>query len=227
MKILAIETATIVCGAAVVMDGALVSEEQIQQKNVHAESIMGLIDTALKHSRVALDELDAVAISIGPGSFTGLRIGLSVAKGLCFALGMPLVAVPTLQALAQRAVDADVDVSPFVLSALDARRDEVYCQLFAVNGKSMQPVWEERDLSLTRLFEEIGERPVTITGDANTKLQLKSHSGAYKFVSDKFSTCSAASVGLIGARMAMQGEFVDARTIEPKYIKNFYLKLPT
>jgi tRNA threonylcarbamoyladenosine biosynthesis protein TsaB len=226
VRVLGIETATIVCGAAVIVDGAVVSEQQVQEKNVHAENIMRLIDAALKQSRLQLIDLDAIAVSIGPGSFTGLRIGVSVAKGLAFALSKPLVAVSTLQALAQRAVDAGTVATPFVLSALDARRDEVYCGLFAVKGKMIEPVWEVRDVTLEKLFDELGDRGVTVTGDAIAKLKSHGHQSNARFVAEGFSSCSAAIVGAIGERMAMRGECANARTIEPKYIKEFYMKSP-
>lgn len=226
MKILGIETATIVCGVAVVVDGSVVIEDEVRQKNVHAESIMRLIDTVLKQSQASAQQLDAIAISIGPGSFTGLRIGLSVAKGLCFSLEKPLVAVPTLQALAQRGVDAGIVGTPYILSVLDARRDEVYGQLFRVNGKTIKPEWTERDFTLNKLFDEIGGRSVTVTGDAEAKVKSTNHFGTLSFLSDEYSDCSAATVALIGEQMAIRDEFVEARTIEPKYVKEFYTRVP-
>lgn len=229
MKILAIETATIVCGAALAVDGTIVCEEQIEQKNVHAENIMRLIDNVIHQSNIAPQQLDAIAVSIGPGSFTGLRIGLSVAKGLCFSLEKPLVAVSTLQALAQRAVNAGVVETPYIVPALDARRDEVYCQLFRVNGKSIEPVWDERDFTLSALIEEIGEREVTVTGDAVAKIKAHSNdndASAMLFVREEYRGCSAAAVALIGEQMAMLNRFVDVTTVEPQYIKDFYIRVP-
>ncbi|MEK7249435.1 MAG: tRNA (adenosine(37)-N6)-threonylcarbamoyltransferase complex dimerization subunit type 1 TsaB [Bacteroidota bacterium] len=222
MKILGIETATIVCGAAVVVDETVLSEEQIAEKNVHAENIMRLIDEVLKQSHLSLNELDAVAVSIGPGSFTGLRIGLSVTKGLVYATGKPLVAVPTLRALAQRAVDAGVVETQYILPAIDARRDEVYCQLFRFNGTSIEPEWEERDLWLSRLFDEIGERSISVTGDAIHKIQVHQEAKRLRFVTGEFASCSAGTVAMVGEQMACMNKFVDAGTVEPKYVKEFY-----
>jgi len=222
VKILGIETATIVCGAAVVVDGKVLSEAQIAEKNVHAENIMRLIDEVLKQSHLSLNELDAVAVSIGPGSFTGLRIGLSVTKGLVYATGKPLVAVPTLRALAQRAVDAGVVETQYILPAIDARRDEVYCQLFRLNGTSIEPEWEERDLWLSRLFDEIGERSISVTGDAIHKIQAHQEAKKLRFVTGEFASCSAGTVAMVGEQMACMNMFVDAGTVEPKYVKEFY-----
>jgi len=221
VKILGIETATTVCSAALVADGRVCAEETIEEQNVHAEMLMGLIDAALRRSELAPKMLDAVAISIGPGSFTGLRIGLSVAKGLCFALDKPLVAVPTLDALARRAGEANVVETPYLVAALDARRDEVYCALFRVNGRSTQREGDVRDLTLSELSAFVNDRAVTFTGNAAAK--LLAHFGiAARFVPEPFASCRSSSVALIGEEMARRGEFADVRTIEPAYIKEFH-----
>lgn len=224
MRILGIETATVVCGAAVVEDGLVRSEEQVNAKNAHAENIMRLVDTSLRQSHVSPERLDAIAVSIGPGSFTGLRIGLSVAKGLACALGKPIVAVPTLRALAQRALASGTVSTPFILSALDARRDEVYCQLFRIEGNVIHAEGEERDLSVKELQSALGMRDITITGDALPKLRSSLQSGHIRFTPDDVAVCSAGSIALIGETMAAQGEFAEAATLEPKYIKDFFTK---
>lgn len=221
MKIVGIETATAVCGAAVVADGRVLAEQTREEPRLHAEALMGLIDDVLRDSQCAPKELDAVAISIGPGSFTGLRIGLSVAKGLCFALERPLVAVPTLDALAHRAAAAGVVATPFLCAALDARRNEVYCALFRVNGHLARREGDVRDMTLEELSEAIAGKEVTFSGNARTK--LASHFGsAARFVPDEYAACRASAVALLGEQMALRGEFADLRTIEPAYVKEFF-----
>ncbi len=226
MKILGIETATLICGAAVVVDGRIISEEQTSEKKVHAENIMRLIDASLSKSGVLLKDVDAIAVSIGPGSFTGLRIGLSVAKGLAYATDKPLVAVPTLDALARRAVDAGVVATPYILSALDARRDEVFCRLFRVDGTKILPEWPAKDLTLHDLFVELGNRRVSVTGDAIPKIQLFDQMKKLIYVRSEVAMCSAATVTLIGEELAREGNFVDPVTVEPAYVKEFYSTLP-
>src|SRR5512142_395937 len=132
MMLLGIETATTVCAAAVVRDGELLAEELVDERNVHAERLMGMIDAAFRRSGTTLEQMAGLAVSIGPGSFTGLRIGLSVAKGLVYASGKPLLPVPTLQALAQKAAGAPgtADGEESILPVLDARRGDVYCALY-------------------------------------------------------------------------------------------------
>src|SRR5690606_20354353 len=101
--ILSVETATLVCSVAVHRGGVLLGSFELFQENVHGQKLMPLVDGLLRHIGLRSDELDAVAVSAGPGSYTGLRIGASTAKGLAYALGIPLIAVDTLDALARRA----------------------------------------------------------------------------------------------------------------------------
>lgn len=226
MKILGIETAALICGAAIVVDGNIISEEQTSEKKVHAENIMRLVDASLSKAGVTLKDLDAIAISIGPGSFTGLRIGLSVAKGFAYAMDKPLVAVSTLDALARRAVDAGVVKTPYILSALDARRDEVFCRLFRMDENKILPEWLARDLTLHDLFDELGDLGVSVTGDAIAKIQSFDHMKKVVYVPDEIAMCSAATVAIIGEELANNGDFVDPVSIEPAYVKEFYSPQP-
>lgn len=221
MKVLGIETATAVCSAAFVVDGSVSAEETIEEKNVHAEMLMRLIDSVLRRSAVSPQLIDAIAVSIGPGSFTGLRIGLSVAKGLCFALEKPLVAVPTLDALARRAAEADLVKTPYLLAALDARRNEVYCALFRVNGRAIVRDGHVRGMTLDELSAFVAGRAVTFTGNAGPKL-LQRFGDAARFVPEEYTTCRSLTVAVLGEEMASRGEFADVRTLEPAYVKEFY-----
>ncbi len=221
MNVLGIETATAVCSAAFVADGRISAEETIEEKNVHAEMLIQLIDRVLRRAQVAPKLLDAIAVSIGPGSFTGLRIGLSVAKGLCFVLEKPLVAVPTLDALARRAVEASVVHTPFLVAALDARRDEVYCALFRVNGRTIQREGDVQDMTLDALMTFVADRTVTFTGNAGAKVRTR-FGNAVRFVPEEYAACRSSSVALIGEEVARRGQFADVRTLEPAYIKEFH-----
>jgi len=225
VKVLGIETATEVCAAAIVRDGRVIAEASLDKKNVHAEKLLVLIHTVLEETTTAMDGIDGIAVSIGPGSFTGLRIGLSVAKGLAYATSKPIVAVPTLVALAQRTLDAGkVEPGGFVLAALDARRDEVYCQLFNVTGAGLTSVWDARDMTTTELIGEIDSRDVLLTGDGSMK--ILSHAGSLRrlrFVGEELSRCSAGNVALLGHRLLGEGRTEDPSTLEPRYIKDFFL----
>jgi tRNA threonylcarbamoyladenosine biosynthesis protein TsaB len=227
--VLGIETATSVCAAAVVHDGRVTAEGSFNERNVHAEKLLPLVDSILHEARMAMKDLDGIAVSIGPGSFTGLRIGLSVAKGLAYASSKPIVAVPTLQALAYRVVEAGgVGSSGFLLAALDARRDEVYCQLSTVEGRNISPLWDPRDMTVSALLHEIGDRAAMLTGDGSAKILSSADGDAQgnqlSFVGDDLSQCSAGSVALIGESLLAQQRTDDLATLEPRYIKDFFLK---
>lgn len=123
--ILNIETATEVCSVALGLDGQVVESETIDTPNRHASHTTVLIQQVLDSSGYSINRIDAVAVSAGPGSYTGLRIGASIAKGICFARRIPLIAIPTLQGIAQGAI-YDFPEADLILPMIDARRQEVY-----------------------------------------------------------------------------------------------------
>lgn len=227
MKLLAIETATTVCATAVIEDSEVKSEAALDEKYVHAEKLMTLVDKALVQAGCALGDVDGIAVSIGPGSFTGLRIGLSVAKGLSFAVGLNIIPVPTLHALALRSINFNLALpGEQVLAVLDARRDEVYAQLFRVEGGTAVPSGEPRDVSVGTLCHDVPEGTIVVTGDGRTKLRavLNPGDGRWRFVPDDLARCSAASVGLLGVALMADGGMVEATTLEPLYIKEFFFR---
>jgi len=224
MTVLGIETATSVCGAAIWESGSLAALEEVNEERVHAERLLPLIDAALRTSGRTVASLTAIAVSIGPGSFTGLRIGLSIAKGLVLATGIPLVAVPTLEALASRSVKAR-KTEGLVLAAIDARRDEVYCQLFEAVGEEVTPLGEPRDLAVDRLVDELGSERVLITGDGRAKVMAGAAGGSVRLEEADAATalCSAADVARLGEHLARAGKTEDPAQLEPRYIKEFFL----
>jgi tRNA threonylcarbamoyladenosine biosynthesis protein TsaB len=228
VRLLAIETATTVCGAAFAVDGEVVFERELDGRYVHAEKLLTMVTDVLQAAEVSPSMLDAVAVSIGPGSFTGLRIGVSAAKGLCFAIGIPLVPVPTLHALAYRAIGmAKEQHAQFVLAALDARRDEVYAQMFRCEDASLVPVREERDLTVAALLDELRGKRVVLTGDSVGKIMGHATTpdlcGVLPAVKG-FDRCSASSVAVVGAGIFAAGLAVDAADAEPRYVKEFYTR---
>ena len=135
--ILHLETATKVCSVAISNNGTVISiKETVSDGYTHSESLTLFIQDVLNQAQLALADLSAVSVSAGPGSYTGLRIGLSTAKGLCFALNIPLIAIDTLTALKNVMPSGEMPVIPM----LDARRMEVYAQVFDANGKTLQEI---------------------------------------------------------------------------------------
>ena len=135
--ILHLETATKVCSVAISNNGAVISiKETVSDGYIHSESLTLFIQDVLNQAQLALADLSAVSVSAGPGSYTGLRIGLSTAKGLCFALNIPLIAIDTLTALKNVIPSGEMPVIPM----LDARRMEVYGQVFDADGQTLQEI---------------------------------------------------------------------------------------
>lgn len=135
--ILHLETATKVCSVAISNNGTVISiKETVSDGYTHSESLTLFIQDVLNQAQLALADLSAVSVSAGPGSYTGLRIGLSTAKGLCFALNIPLIAIDTLTALKNVIPSGEMPVIPM----LDARRMEVYAQVFDADGQTLQEI---------------------------------------------------------------------------------------
>src|ERR1700753_3208528 len=140
--ILQIETATTVCSVALSNNGEVLAVKQMDQRNIHAEVITLYIEELLTSTGTKYNELDAIAVSSGPGSYTGLRIGISTAKGLCFALDKPLIAVETLEAMASGAMNYDgyaIDADTLLCPMIDARRMEVFTAVFTTSGERIKP----------------------------------------------------------------------------------------
>lgn len=156
MTILALETATDTCGVALLRGDALVAEAHLHRPRVHSERLTPLVEDVLRHGEVEREALDAVAVSRGPGSYTGLRIGVSTAKGWALGTGASLVGVPTLAAYAAqlRPVTEPGDV---VCALLDARRDEVYAGAFRRTSERFETHAETKALTVDALSEWLGD----------------------------------------------------------------------
>jgi len=225
--ILGIETATTVCGAALVSSGTVIHESGLNERNVHSERLLGMVQEVLHAGSCSPRMLQGIAVSIGPGSFTGLRIGLSVAKGLAYGAGIPVVGVPTLTALARHAaVTGVLEPGSTVLAVLDARRDEVYAQMFEWDGRECRGIGQPNDARVDRLVEDLPERTIYLTGDGVGKILTVRAASARRLegVPDPGGRCSAAQVALIGEPMFHAGLKDDISTLEPKYIKEFFLQ---
>ena len=160
MKVLGLETATLAGGAALIDGDRIVGEYTLNIRVTHSERVMAAVDRLLTDAGWRPSDREGLAVSIGPGSFTGLRIGVSTAKGLALALGLAVVPVPTLDALAAGLPFAALPVCPI----LDARKGEVYASLYRWDGGAMRREWEYLALApaaLARLFTE----PVIVCGD--------------------------------------------------------------
>lgn len=221
--ILAIETATRVCGSALVHGGTVVTRRQEEGKAIHASRLPLLVGEVL--GEAGTGALEAIAVSIGPGSFTGLRIGLSYAKGLAWACGLPLVAVPTLEAIALKAARSPgVPAGDTILAVLDARREEVYAQFFTAAGGEVIGQDPPADVGVQDLLGRLSGRSITVTGEAAPRLEATGALREVRFLGPAERTCDAGIVGLIGERLFAGGRIDDPGTLEPRYIKDFFLR---
>ncbi len=230
MTLLGIETATTVCAAAVIRDGVLLAEELVDERNVHAEKLLTMVDTAFRLSGSTLEQMAGIAVSIGPGSFTGLRIGLSVAKGLAFGSGKPILPVPTLLAIAAKAAGAPGEDTPmeYVLPLLDARRGDVYCALYRRRGGELLQEWEQRVMTLDAVAEALHTFQVLVSGDARHALgqvvndRFPESARNIRIATDDVARCSAGAVARIGEQLLRHGKSADAALLEPQYLRDFH-----
>ncbi len=221
MNILQVETATTVCSVALARDGEALAVKQINERNIHAEVITLFIDELLKGAGISYSELDAIAVSSGPGSYTGLRIGVSTAKGLCFALDKPLIAVETLEAMADGII-AEMSLAGkniLLCPMIDARRMEVYTAIFDTHGKKVKPTTAEI-IDENSFADLLNDDTILFFGDGASKCQavLGGNPNA-QFVSE-FSN-SAAYLGKKANEKFAAGDFEDVAYFEPFYLKDF------
>ncbi len=218
MKILALETATIAGSVAICDDtSGLIGEVRINVKIAHAERLMPSIKWLMESSQVTIEEIDAFAISIGPGSFTGLRIGVSTVKGFAFATNKPVVSVPTLDAFARTVPFSAYQICPL----FDARKDEVFAGLYKWDDNSIIKIMPERAVSPGDFLKEITDKTVFI-GDGINRYgdMIKDICGDKAiFPPPSIMSPSAATVGEIAFEKIKQGDLADPVSLTPFYIR--------
>lgn len=213
--ILCIETSTTNCSVAIAKDGeviALLEDNEI--KYSHAERLHHYIEQVLVEAKIKMSDLKAIAVSKGPGSYTGLRIGVSAAKGLCYALDIPLISIPTLQILALQAETK----SDFIIAMLDARRMEVFACVF--NNKREQIRDIKAEILLENSFMEyLNNGTVTFIGNANEKFkEICNHKNAV-FLDKKLP--SSKEMCLFAASKYKKNDTENVAYFEPYYLKEF------
>ena len=213
--ILSIETSTRSCSVALSLNGKLVNSiEEVSEQYSHSEQLTVFIEQLLLNENIKVSDLDAIAIGSGPGSYTGLRIGTSTAKGLCFACGIPLIAIPTLDAMAEgmKKNYPDMQLCPMI----DARRMEVYCAVYYSNLASSV---EAKVINEDSFKKELSQGSVLFFGDGANKCQnMLSHPNA-KFELGIYP--SASDMIFIAYNKYENKEFEDLAYFEPFYLKDF------
>ncbi|SHN20990.1 tRNA threonylcarbamoyladenosine biosynthesis protein TsaB [Cyclobacterium lianum] len=215
-KILSIETSISVCSVAIHDRGELVGLLELYQDNVHGSKLAPCIHSLLTQCGMSMRELAAIAVSQGPGSYTGLRIGVAAAKGMAFALDLPLIGVDSLDALGHSLV-GQVQPGSFIVPMIDARRMEVYMKVLDHEGNTLIGVKPEV-LGPNSFEKFVSSGRVYFLGNANEKTRGLLSAANAVFV-DKVN--SAATVGAIAFHKYQSGQTEDIAYFEPNYLKEF------
>lgn len=217
--ILNIETATTVCSVSIAKDGELIAFKEQNGDYSHAENLTLFIENVIRQAGVSFKQLDAIAVSKGPGSYTGLRIGVSTAKGLCYALEKPLIAINTLHHLALSLSKEKKYAGHLFCPMIDARRMEVYCAVYDQEGKEIVTTAAEiiDDHSFEKLLED---HKIVFVGDGAAKCKdVLSKNPNSIFVDNVFP--SAKDMILLSEKAFEQKNFEDLAYFEPFYLKDF------
>jgi tRNA threonylcarbamoyladenosine biosynthesis protein TsaB len=213
--ILNIETTTKNCSVSIAENGVIIAVKELNNGNYsHAEVLHPFIVDVLKEAKLTSDKIDAVAVSKGPGSYTGLRIGVSAAKGLCFAFDKPLLAIDTLTSLSH-VISVDGGI---IIPMLDARRMEVYSAVFNENHQLIREIKAEI-INENSFAEYLNESKVYFLGDGAHKCkEIISHENAV-FIDDKFP--SAKEMAILSYTKYQKSDIENVAYFEPFYLKDF------
>ena len=235
-RIILIETSTALCSTALAEDGTITSYRESSAPKAHASLTAVFVQEMLSERGLTLADCDAVCVSMGPGSYTGLRVGVSTAKGLCFGSGKPLIAVGTLETLVAQAITAipsEVKVSAYkyIIPMIDARRMEVYTAVFEPTGASATANGSKGSLPYRQITEtapviidensfakELEEGPVLFIGDGAGKC-----ADVIKHPNANFCQCHPKASAMLSPALEAfrKGDFKDVAYFEPFYLKEF------
>jgi tRNA threonylcarbamoyladenosine biosynthesis protein TsaB len=217
--ILNIETSTSICSVSLSREGSTLDFLELKEANAHAAQLAPMVDQLLQRNGVVYSQLNAIALSQGPGSYTGLRIGSSLAKGLCYSLQIPMIAIDTLQSIAYQALQLQSpDFEGWIQPMVDARRMEVYTQSFDAQLKAQNPV--EAVVLTPNIYDEILQsHHLIFCGDGAPKYAtLLEHPHAHFLTQVE---ASARGMSALSFQKFQEKQFVDLAYFEPFYLKEF------
>ena len=225
MKIIALDSSGLVASVALLEDTGLVGEYNIQYKKTHSQTLLPMLEELKDQVELELSTVDAIAIASGPGSFTGLRIGSATAKGLAYALQIPIIEIPTLQGLACNLCG----IADVVCPIMDARRGQVYAGIYEFDGQKLHILEDQMAVPIEELGEKLKKylkegRRVTFLGDGvpvhKTKITEEILPGeAVTFAPANMNRQRAASVGTLGMQYYKEGKIETAMEHEPEYLR--------
>jgi len=217
MKILGVDTSTLTAGIGIIEGDEILVELKFSIKITYSEILLSCIDQALKNIDLKMDDIDGFAISIGPGSFTGLRIGLSTLKGLCFATKRPLASVPSLDALAYLSLYCQYPV----VTMLDAKKNQVYAAIYETKNGELKRQTDYLVMDVEDLVNKISQKVLFVGPGAKVykqKLIELLGENAYFSLGEQ-SLSSGATVALLGLKKLISGQVEDIANLEPLYLR--------
>lgn len=220
MKLLAIDSSGLVASVGIVTETELIAEYTINYKKTHSQTLLPMIDAIVSMIEIELSEIDAIAVAAGPGSFTGLRIGASTAKGLGLALNKPIISVPTVDALGFNLYKTTDLICPI----MDARRNQVYTGLYEFNSEEYVTVAPQMAVEITDIANQINNlgRDVIFLGDGVEVYKDKIEellTVPYSFAPSHLLKQRAGALGNLGMLYYKQGKVVSADEFEPIYLR--------
>ena len=219
-KILLLETSGTILSVALASDGAVIADRVCREPRMQASLTAPLVKEVLDDAGIGPKELDAVCVSKGPGSYTGLRVGTSTAKGLCFGAGVPLIAVSTLDILS--VIPDLIGNLTAIVPMIDARRMEVYTAVYSPAGERLTDI-EAKVIGPESFAEELAAGPVLFIGDGALKCQAVLNS-PNAFFREAFPLASA--MAPLAEKAYKEKQFEDLAYFEPFYLKEFVATLP-
>jgi tRNA threonylcarbamoyladenosine biosynthesis protein TsaB len=220
--ILGLETATSVLGVAVASEGRIVASTVVARRHVHDDLLVPLCSEVVAHAGLNMTDLTAVAVSAGPGSYTGLRIGMGAAKGLCLALSIPLLSVPTCDAAAESLARLGASDNTQMAVCLDAKNDEVYFASYVIRNAT---ALHRHPVTILNAAQAAGllEQDTILAGDGATSVAR--HCGnSIKVLADPTVLFRGDAVALLGEKLWASQKFSDIATCEPLYLREFIAK---
>jgi tRNA threonylcarbamoyladenosine biosynthesis protein TsaB len=220
--ILAIETATASLGVALADGEHILAAMQFHRGNAHDELLVPLCRDIVDHAGLTMQDLRAIGVSAGPGSFTGLRIGMAAAKGMALGLNLPLAVVPTLDAAAEGVARRWRHAGAMLAVCIDARREHVYAAVYQLDGHGWTIAREARLCESAALVAQLPE-DCMLAGDGAAKVHALAPRTSH-LLPDSASVFDARWVALLGARMIAAGDSADIDTCEPMYLQEFHVR---
>lgn len=219
MKLLALETSAKAVSAAVVENGKVLGYAYQNIGLTHSVTMMPMVDSMLKNASLTMEDMGAIAVAKGPGSFTGLRIGVSAAKGLAWAAGLPCCGVSTLEGMAKNVTVFE----GLIICAMDARRNQVYNALFRCHNGALERLSEDRAIGLEELCEELKacHEPMLVVGDGAALAYgfLKDHLSPLALAPENCRYQNAVGVALAAEESMARGENCEGRDLTPTYLR--------